>query len=321
VQPFYSPRLDDSEKQWPFSLLLAVGLHLLVFLIGYLAPKIFDFRPKIEEVQTVNLFNVQDIRQSAPAAAPARSKAPAVEPEARKKAPEPVKTPEPVKAEPVKKVEPSKPEPVAVAKDAISLKPIKKKDKADLEQVKKLREKLLAEEKTKKARSEAERAKAEAEKAKAAAEKARAEAEAKLQDAMASLKQSLKAGQVSGKGGPGATGTSATATGTGAGAGSGAMVEENLRRYLLAVNEQIQENWRLPDLQSWKDDLEAVIVIRVRRDGVVLHKFFEKKSDNIYFNQFVEKTLKESSPLPPFPVGLDDEEMEIGLKFRPGEVL
>ncbi|MGV1099019.1 TonB C-terminal domain-containing protein [Thiovibrio sp. JS02] len=317
---FYLPSSEDPEKQWRISMLLAIGMHLLIFLVGYFAPKFFSFRPKIQEVQTVNLFTVQDIRQSAPAAAPAR-KAPAPEPkpEAKKKAPEPVKEPEPVKAEPVKKTEPVKAEPVA--KNTISLKPIKKKDKADIEKVKKLREKLLAEEKAKKAKADADKAKTEAEKAKAVADKARADAEAKLKSAMASLKQSLKAGQVAGKGGPGATGTSATATGTGPGAGSGAMVEENLRRYLLAVNEQIQENWRLPDLQSWKDDLEAIVVIRVRRDGVVINKFFEKKSDNIYFNQFVEKTLKDSSPLPAFPVGLEDEEMEIGLKFRPGEVL
>jgi outer membrane biosynthesis protein TonB len=110
-------------------------------------------------------------------------------------------------------------------------------------------------------------------------------------------------------------------SGTGSGAGGGGvMVDENLRRYLMAVNSQIQEHWVLPDLQNWKANVEAIVIIRVRRDGAVVETTFKKKSDNVFFNQFVEKTLKLSAPLPPFPIGINQSEMEIGLKFRPGEV-
>jgi len=154
------------------------------------------------------------------------------------------------------------------------------------------------------------------------AEKARADADKKAKGAVDSLKQALMAGQqlTAGKAAAGASSTAQAGTGTGSGPSGGIMVDENLRRYLIAVNNQIQEHWVLPDLQNWKENIEAIVIIRVRRDGVVVERSFKKKSDNIFFNQFVEKTLKLSSPLPPFPIGINQSEMEIGLKFRPGEV-
>jgi len=316
VLHFLLPTSDDHDKQWRISMAFAVGVHLLLFLVSYLGPKLLWLRPKMPEVYTVNLFTVQYVQRSAPAAAPAPAPAPPAPVETKTKPPEPVKPPPPTP------VAPKPPEPVPVAEDAISLKPIKTKEKADIDKMKKLRDQILAEEKAKKAKEDLEKAKAEADKARAEADRARAEADKKLKDAMANLKQSIKAGQQlsSGRAGAGSAAGTVAGKGTGAGAGSGVAVAENLRIYLLAVNNHIQERWILPDLQSWKENLEAVIVIRVKRDGTIIHSFFEKKADNVYFNQFVEKTLKDSSPLPPFPVGIDEEEMEIGLKFKPGEV-
>lgn len=200
-----------------------------------------------------------------------------------------------------------------MAKDAISLKPIKTKEKADIDKVKMLRDKLLAENTEKQTKD--------------AAEKAKADAEKKAKGAVDSLKKALMAGQqaAAGKAAASSAASSVVATaqggsGTGSGAGGGIAVDENLRRYLIAVNNQIQEHWVLPDLQNWKENVEAIVIIRVRRDGAVVETTFKKRSDNVFFNQFVEKTLKLSSPLPPFPIGINQSEMEIGLKFRPGEV-
>lgn len=177
-----------------------------------------------------------------------------------------------------------------------------------------LREKLLAENNEKRAKD--------------TAEKATADAEKKAKSAVDSLRQALMAGQqlaaekaAAGKAAAEAAASANQAGGSGNGGGSGGItVDENLRRYLMAVNNQITEHWLLPDMQNWKDNVEAIVIIRVRRDGVVLDSTFKKKSDNVFFNQFVEKTLKLSSPLPPFPIGINQSEMEIGLKFRPGKV-
>ncbi len=302
--PFYPPKSELPDKQWQKSLFLTIAVHVCFLLFGLLAPRFLHFQQKIPEVYTVNLFSVEDLGGPAPAAP---SKAAVVTPQA---APPQAKAapPVPPKPTPPEKTQPT-PEPQAVAKDVISLKPIKTKDKADIDKVKMLRDKLLAENNEKQAKD--------------AAEKARADADKKAKGAVDSLKKALMAGQqaTAGKAAAGAASAAAQAgTGSGSGPSGGIAVDENLRRYLMAVNNQIQEHWVLPDLQNWKENVEAIVIIRVRRDGVVLESSFKKKSDNVFFNQFVEKTLKLSAPLPPFPIGINQSEMEIGLKFRPGEV-
>lgn len=296
--PSRLPTSELPDKQWQKSLFLTISVHVCFLLFGLLAPRFLHFQQKIPEVYTVNLFSVEDLGGPAPAAPSKAVAAPQAEPRQPKAAPEPAKPAPPQKTQPA-------PEPPAVAKDAISLKPIKTKEKADVDKVKMLRDKLLAENNEKRAKD--------------AAEKARADADKKAKSAVDSLKQALMAGQQLAAG-KAAAGSSTAATQAGGGAGGGIAVDENLRRYLIAVNSQIQEHWVLPDLQNWKENVEAIVIIRVRRDGVVIESSFKKKSDNVFFNQFVEKTLKLSSPLPPFPIGINQSEMEIGLKFRPGEV-
>lgn len=282
-------------NQWRVSLSLAVGVHLLVLLIALLSPYLFHYRRKMPDIYTVNLFTAQDIAAPGPAA-PAAPSAPAeVAPREVKKK---VETPAPPKVE-TPPPAPVQPPPL----QAISTKPLPAKTKSDLDKLKKIKEALITEQKAKEAEKNAQE---------------------KTKEAVEALKQALKAQKVAEKAtaaGASAAGTQPNGQTTAAGGPSGsAMVDEITRRYLIAVNSQIQEHWKLPDLQSWKEDLEAVMVIRVRRDGVVVDNFFENRSENLYFNQFVEKAIKDAAPLPAFPVGLDLKEMEIGLRFRPGRV-
>jgi len=300
--PFPLPTSELPDNQWQKPLFLTIAVHVCFVLFGLFAPRFLHFQQKLPEVYTVNLFSVEDLGGPAPAAPSKAAAAPQAEPVQPKAAPEPA----PAKPTPTKKT-PTAPEPPAAAKDAISLNPIKTKEKADINKVKMLRDKLLAENKEKQVRE--------------AAEEARADADKKAKGAVASLKQAIMAGQQAAAGKAAAGSASAqSGSGTGNGASGGIMIDENLRRYLIAVTGQIQEHWVLPDLQNWKANVEAIVIIRVRRDGAVIETSFKKKSDNIFFNQFVEKTLKLSAPLPPFPIGINQSEMEIGLKFRPGEV-
>ena len=94
-----------------------------------------------------------------------------------------------------------------------------------------------------------------------------------------------------------------------------------MKQYLATVYQKIHEHWVLPDLQNWDNSLEAVLVIVIQRDGTVAKSYFERKSDNIYFNQFVLKAVKDAAPLPPFPDQLQENTFEIGLRFKPGELL
>ncbi len=290
---FLIPAPILADEKWKLHLTLAAGIHLFALVMAFIAPLIFDFKPRMPEVYTVNLFSATEV--NTPVAPPQKT---IVEPRKTKKAvAPPEKTAPPKEAAPAPVAKPTvRPAPP----EAVSLRPIKTKTKKDIEKVEDIREHLLAEQRAKKAEETAEK---------------------DIKDALSQLKESLMAEKSESSVQTGEEAEEAIAAPVASGPTGGVTVDEITRRYLVAVNNQIQEHWVLPDLQNWKDSLEAIYVIKIRRDGVVMKAFFEKKSENVYFNQYVEKTVKEASPLPPFPSDLQMSEFEIGIRFRPGGIL
>ena len=147
-----------------------------------------------------------------------------------------------------------------------------------------------------------------------------------LKDKLSRLRDSLhdiatakpSSTETAGQATPGTGGTDAGGTAAaGKGGGPASMLDEALKKYYIAISRKIHSNWALPDTQNWDTNLEAIAVIVIKRDGTVVETFFEKKSDNIYFDQYVEKTIQAALPMPPFPSDLREDELEIGLKFRP----
>ncbi|SFM75098.1 energy transducer TonB [Thermodesulforhabdus norvegica] len=89
------------------------------------------------------------------------------------------------------------------------------------------------------------------------------------------------------------------------------------RLYYSEVWRAIQKQWALPVEFLGRGDLEAVIVIKVRRDGKILSMRFEKKSGNSLFDDSAWKAVKKADPLPPFPRIYSPPAEEIGIRFRP----
>jgi TonB family protein len=101
----------------------------------------------------------------------------------------------------------------------------------------------------------------------------------------------------------------------------GGELSQALMLYRALVNEKIQSNWVLPErLSQEKEDLEAVVVVRARRDGTVFDINFEKKSGNSYFDDSVLKAILKSKPFPPFPDIYSPQEEEIVIRFAPENV-
>jgi outer membrane biosynthesis protein TonB len=368
------------DDQWRLPLVLAIGLHLLVFLLILFPPTFLFPRRVPPDVQTINLFDAGELNQLAAAgpkqatpSAPKKSSAPKAEakpapkpapppepeppkpeppkPEAIPEPPKPEPVPEPPKPEPEPEPEPPKPEPVPEPpkpeppkpepvpeppKEAISLSPkpnkVKKKltpEKPKPEEVKKveapkaikLADKKAAAKNEVKILKSLERIQAKV--------RERQENQA-IRDKLAHLRDSLHdiataAGpsepETGGQDTPDASGADTGGAGgvaaTGTGGGASSMLDEALKKYYIAISRKIHSNWALPDTQDWDPNLEAIAVIVIKRDGTVVDTFFEKKSDNISFDQYVEKTLQAAQPLPPFPSDLKEDELEIGLKFRP----
>jgi colicin import membrane protein len=101
----------------------------------------------------------------------------------------------------------------------------------------------------------------------------------------------------------------------------GSELSQALTLYRALVNEKIESNWVYPErLTAEKDKLEAIVVVRARRDGTVFDIQFEKKSGNSYFDDSVLKAILKSKPFPPFPDIYSPKEEEIVIRFSPANV-
>jgi colicin import membrane protein len=306
---FISPgNMLPSEWRKPFN--LSIGLHIVTLVLAMFSPSLFDRKPRLPEIYTVNLFTATEVAEPPPA------KAPAVKKTVAKPV---VKKIEPTVKKPAISIKPAEPEVAPVIKTVakpISLKPVKMKVK-------------VGKTKQEEAADKAKLSKIVQQMKAAAVEKeAKAEAEKAAKDAVSKLVDALKTTAPPGPAPAAATDSATTGQTTSAEKttqisgpkGTGIEPEFYMKQYLSAVYQKIHDNWVLPDLQNWDNALEAILVIKIRKDGNITDSFFEKKSENIYFNQFVLKAIKESSPLPPFPDKLNKKSLEIGLRFKPGEL-
>lgn len=101
----------------------------------------------------------------------------------------------------------------------------------------------------------------------------------------------------------------------------GGELSQALMLYRALVNEKIESNWALPERRgSEQGKLEAVVVVRARRDGTVFDIHFEKKSGDAYFDDSVLKAILKSKPFPPFPDIYSPKEEEIVIRFAPENV-
>jgi len=306
---YYMPAGLFSETQNRAPVFLAVLLHILVFILT-LVPSSF-FRPavKMPEVVTIDLFNVEEFKTPKPVL----KKEAVKRTRPKKVTPPKVLPPPPPSPKAVSIAEEPAPPPSVAAAPAkpISLRPRKMKKKITPKKKPKNRAfdaKLL---------NAVARIKAQNEQ-KMAEEKAQ-DRLAKLRDQLHTVKPAAasETAQISPvppeTKEPGPEG----ATAAGGDTVSASQQAEALKRYYLAVSRRIHEHWVLPEMQKWPDSLESIFVVVVNRNGVIVRRFFETKSGNQFFDQFVEKTIQAAEPMPHFPADLKDKSYEIGLVFHP----
>ncbi|MBZ0154978.1 MAG: TonB C-terminal domain-containing protein [Alphaproteobacteria bacterium] len=92
--------------------------------------------------------------------------------------------------------------------------------------------------------------------------------------------------------------------------GSGAAPSGGADYYSLVVS-KIRQQWVYPE--TLDRDVEAVISIRIAKDGSVTIDRLEKSSGNRLFDRSVMSAITKASPLPAPPPGVE----EIGVRFRP----
>lgn len=80
--------------------------------------------------------------------------------------------------------------------------------------------------------------------------------------------------------------------------------------YYSKITKEIWKQWVYPDIG--KKNIEAIISIKILKNGTLIIQNIEKSSGNSLFDKSALKALAKANPLPPPPY-----EMEIGVRFYP----
>jgi colicin import membrane protein len=273
------------NENWKSAFAGALGVHVAVVLLCMVTAHLWERPRHVPLVYTVRLFETVDM----PVTKVEKKTAPSTSaPKPRtveKKAASP-KKPKSETAE-TKPPPPAKPKP----KDVVSLKPAKPKKPAKPEKKAKdidnlLKKRLQGLEKSVKER----------------------EAEARLEKRLSALEAQLnkRAGEEE-------------AAAPAGGRAGGQELDELTREYLARVYDAVRSHWILPE-QLLDAPLVCVVLLQIAQDGSVLDVGFESASGYALFDQSAIRAVQEASPLPPLPKPLGPGPMEIGLRFKPGEV-
>jgi colicin import membrane protein len=106
----------------------------------------------------------------------------------------------------------------------------------------------------------------------------------------------------------------------GAGDGGARALDPEMQRYILGVWEKIKDSWGLPGMASFKKDLVTKVTIRIRKDGRIVDISMDERSGNKVYDESISRVLRSVDPLPPLPVSLDKDTLELGFRFIPGEM-
>jgi len=113
-------------------------------------------------------------------------------------------------------------------------------------------------------------------------------------------------------------GAGGSGSGLGSGGGGGPRTLEVIKIYQAEIQYQIQKNWAFPpQLAGNNFDLEAMLGIKILRNGEIEDIWFDKKSGNHNLDESAQKALMKSNPLPPLPEEYIGSSYKIGLRFGP----
>lgn len=94
-----------------------------------------------------------------------------------------------------------------------------------------------------------------------------------------------------------------------------------LRIYYTKIWDRIRNNWIFPGRTiKGKDNLQAIVVIQIARDGKIIGCRFERRSGNDLFDQSVVKAIRRSDPLPGLPEEYMKATHELGIRFNLSEL-
>lgn len=92
-----------------------------------------------------------------------------------------------------------------------------------------------------------------------------------------------------------------------------------MNAYYTLIWSRIKGKWALPQGILPRENIDAIIQVRILRNGTVVDMSFEKKSGNRYFDESAIKAIKKASPFSPLPEWIKDNSIELGIRFHSSE--
>ncbi|WP_028584264.1 energy transducer TonB [Desulfogranum mediterraneum] len=302
----------DGDNNWQKAAAAAVLFHLALIVVSLYAPGLLPERPLLDNVVTVDLISLPE--PSGVEEQPEPAPEPVVEPVASASPP-----PEPVVASEltIPAAVESSPAPPPAAKP-VSVRPFKRKLKraadtrlAEERQRAQRAAELRRDEQERKRREQLQREQRRRAAAAKRAALARQEAEKAARDARKALADMYRQQRALAP-------SSGARTKSSAKSGAGQRQSVVARQYWASLYQHIQAYWVLPEMRKWNPSLEAIVVIKIDRQGRVMKTMIEKKSNDRFFDQLVVKTINKAAPMPRFPKLMKEATLEVGLRFRPG---
>lgn len=290
-------RQEDADRRWLWPVGLAVIFHVVVFALSATLPSLIHRRPLLNEVITVNLVSLPKLaanRSAESHSSPLR--------------PVPAKRPKPVaRAKAAKaKIQVARRKPAKkVSVNALPAKPISLRPRS--RKIKVAGDTRRLEEHQRRQQEKRER-----EKALAAARRDEKLAELDAVNARKALADVIRDQGVLDNSQPRQASASA---------GGKQIQSVVFQQYLASLDDKLRRFWVLPEMRQWRHGLETIVILTIRKDGTVTNTYIEKKSDDPFFDQFVMKTLQSVVPMPRFPPLMKKKSIEVGLRFRPGELV
>ncbi|PKN17555.1 MAG: hypothetical protein CVU71_15930 [Deltaproteobacteria bacterium HGW-Deltaproteobacteria-6] len=103
-------------------------------------------------------------------------------------------------------------------------------------------------------------------------------------------------------------------------ASSRAENHSQINDYNRFVWSKVKKNWTLPAALMPKNNVEAIIEVRIAQSGAVEYIGFEKRSGNNYFDESALRAIKKSIPFPPLGGWATGRTIEIGIRFHSAEL-
>lgn len=295
-----------TSHDWKLPFYFALILHFGLVVGGVYLPNILKAKPKFADIYTVSLINISEPAPAPPPAPQVKSPPPAA------KAPPPK----------LKEVQNKKIAPIEEQvntetpgkQEAISLKPLKKKivkvkekpkvDLAAQKRAEERRKRELAEQNRKQLAEALRREQLLAEQARIAEEALQQERNLLKSTSTPTTNSSSIQRQSS----------------TGRTTNIGSSTDLISSQYFAAIINRLTQFWALPEYIQKNPTLVAIVVITIDQSGQIQHHFFEERSGDRVFDQFVSKAIESANPLPPIPPAMKKQRYEIGLRFRPGSI-